>query len=84
MTRYAVHLESRHADGRSASIWAVAPSADGAVALISAYRDAAGLDPAEITRDIGPMALAPAQAEAVGLDLTQGASGLFCLMRQAS
>lgn len=82
MTRYAIHLESRHADGRAASVWAVAPSPAAAVALITAYRDEAGLAAAEITHDVGPMALPQAQAEAAGLDLTQGSTGLFCLVKQ--
>lgn len=82
MTSYAYHVETRGADGRRASIWAVAPSISGARALVSAYWDAAGLAADEVMRRAGPIAFDAERALRAGLDIGAGTSGLYCLVKQ--
>lgn len=84
MTSFAYHLEIRAADGRCASIWAIAPSAVDAEALMSAYREAAGYHPREVTHDVGPLALDLKDAVRAGIDLRPGSSGLYCLLKTAA
>jgi hypothetical protein len=84
MTSYAFHLETRRADGHSASIWAIAASVGTARALISAYRDAACLAGKDVTRDLGPIEFDAKQAAEAGLDLAGASSGLYCLLKQGS
>jgi hypothetical protein len=83
MPSYAFHLETRRADGRSASIWAIAPSVGAARALMTAYREAACLGREEVTRDHGPIECDARHAAEAGLDLGPADSGLSCLLRQA-
>ena len=76
MTSYGFHLETRRA-----SIWAIAPSVGAAHALITAYRDAAGLSSTDVMRDLGPVVVAPEEAASAGF--APGASGLYLMSRDA-